>query len=533
MAHHGHYTRSKGDPQLSFSLPDRCRQKSKFRQQKSSGRYYHVGDDVWALHPNYNIMCIASVVAVNKYQRTCKVIFSNDQTLELPINHLHYATWLDVQRARRVDYEQGWSERTHIAAIDIYNQYGELQETPFTSTSEDIYDDFFTNEDSNNVILIRIPDPEEPTATFSHCPILNASSYADAEAKAMELMNQDDDYLKAVQRAKHRKDASQQPSFSLPDPEKPPSEVNTTSESSKNDVGISSQGIKSDIDTLDEHLSPSDNPNLTEVYFDRKQILDDYRVIKNSLQRHEIAIDKLIQLFDHLTTTNNSGSLTEHTTSPTPTPSTTDHAAKQVRSEQISQLFEVVDQELIFDHTQDEKHQSMFSVTDVQDLPTVKQVITQTESPNYLSTAAIAYSNQPTDDVSPLTICKERSITWSVKSHWQIQQDLSSITKYIIDKQLKFSSRLRFNNSSNYVLTKFLFSSLLVVMIICQILAGSMINEKDVNSVPLTNRHMVSTNIIYTNAIPILMATLIPFSSILNGPSRSMFELWFYPFAVP
>ncbi len=112
-----------------------------------------------------------------------------------------------------------------------------------------------------------------------------------------------------------------------------------TSESNKNNDGISSQIIKPDIDTLDEHLPSSDNQNLTEVFLDRKQILNDYREIKNSLQRHQITIDKLIQLCDQLTTTNNPGSLTNPTTSPTPTPSTTNHATKQLRSKQISPLF--------------------------------------------------------------------------------------------------------------------------------------------------------------------------------------------------
>ncbi len=74
---------------------------------------------------------------------------------------------------------------------------------------------------------------------------------------------------------------------------------------------------------------------------------------------------------------------------------------------------------------------------------------------------------------------------------------------------------------------KFLLSILLVSMIIYQLSTGPMIIEKDVNAVQLITRHLI------LKAIPILITTTIPFSPILNGPSRSMLELWFYPFAVP
>jgi hypothetical protein len=54
-----------------------------------------------------------------------------------------------------------------------------------------------------------------------------------------------------------------------------------------------------------------------------------------------------------------------------------------------------------------------------------------------------------------------------------------------------------------------------------------MIYEKDMNAVPLITRHMV------LSAIPILIATIMPFSSSVKGPSRFMLELWFYLFGVP
>jgi hypothetical protein len=47
--------------------------------------------------------------------------------------------------------------------------------------------------------LIRIPDPEDPLATYVNCPICNASSYTEAEKRAFELCNEDIDYRKATQ----------------------------------------------------------------------------------------------------------------------------------------------------------------------------------------------------------------------------------------------------------------------------------------------------------------------------------------------
>jgi hypothetical protein len=174
--------------------------------------------------------------------------------------------------------------------------------------------------------------------------------------------------------------------------------------------------------------------------------------------------------------------------------------------------------------------------TNVQDPSTFKDVGTQTESSTYLSTAtintkhesiAVAYSSQPAEDVLPLAKCKRRSNTWSSKFHQQIKTNIASTTTCIIDKQHKFWSKICFNNLFTCASMKFLLSILLVSMIICQLSTGSMIIEKDLNAVPLITRHMILKN------IPVLIATIIPFSPILNGPSRSMLELWFYPFAVP
>jgi hypothetical protein len=487
----------------------RRRQKKKLRQRKSSGRNYQVGEDVWARYPGYNNMYVASVTAVNNYKRTCTVIFNNVLTVDLSNSQLRHVTLEDIQRDRYVDYGQGWSERTDIGAINIYNQYGELQETHFTGASEDIYNDLFTDQDHNDVndntvndvpssnnttedkafifgssnsliteiFMVPIPDPEEPTATYCHCPVWNVSSYAEAEAKAVELINQDFDYLKAIERAKHRKETSQQYGSLHSEEVNMPQSHETLVQMEFQLTECGSQSLFTESSTmmcqsstnLADHQPPTGNMNETEG------IILSYQQGNNpELARYETSIDR--------------------------------------------SLFEVADQ------------------TNMQDLPTGKGAGTQTESSIYPSTATInpkhesidmAYLSQPAGNVQPLTICKKRSSTWSSKYHWHIQKDISSVTTYIVNQQHTFWSRFRFNNASNYVFIQFLLSTLLIVMIICQLSTGSMINEMHVNSVPFTIRHMV------LNAIPILMVTLIPFSSILNGPSRSMLELWSYPFAVP
>jgi hypothetical protein len=174
--------------------------------------------------------------------------------------------------------------------------------------------------------------------------------------------------------------------------------------------------------------------------------------------------------------------------------------------------------------------------TNVQDLPVVKEIGTQTEASIHLSTAtinpqhesiAIAYSNQPVQDVPSLPMSNKRSNSGSSQSHVQMRKAITSASTGIIDEHHKFWSKLCFNKSFTYASMKFLLSILLVTMIICQLSTRSMINKKDMNVVPLITRHTV------LSVIPVLVATVMPISSSVKGPSRSMLELWFYPFAVP
>jgi hypothetical protein len=124
---------------------------------------------------------------------------------------------------------------------------------------------------------------------------------------------------------------------------------------------------------------------------------------------------------------------------------------------------------------------------------------------------------------------KKRNNTWSSNYHGQILKAISSKATFIIGKQCKFWSRFRFTN----IIKKLFPSILLVTMINFYVLTGLTTTNTDVNSMTLTNLHMTSIDVVFQSVITIFVATIIPFSSILSGPSRSMFELWPYPFAIP
>jgi hypothetical protein len=196
---------------------------------------------------------------------------------------------------------------------------------------------------------------------------------------------------------------------------------------------------------------------------------------------------------------------------------------------------EPCDEHLILDRTQDEKPQSLR----VKDSPIVKEVGIQTEPFIPLSMANIdqthelingSYSDEPIKEVPAWTNCKtKRNNTWSSNGHGQILKAISSKATFIIGKQCKFWSRFRFTNIS----TKLFTSILLTTIIIFHLLSGSTIVNKGVNSMTLTNLHMISIDVIFQNVKAIFVATIIPYSSILSGPSRSSFELWPYPFAIP
>ncbi|CAF5011795.1 unnamed protein product, partial [Rotaria sp. Silwood1] len=232
-----HWFNTLADP----SYAERCHRKRKLSQRKSPSGNFQIDEDVWARHPIDNVMYIASVIGIDKSNRSCRVTFVDDgQTSNLPFSDLRHITHEDVKRNRYVDYGHSWTEYTDMGAIVTYDRYGELKTMEFIA-KPNIYDHSLADEEINstqevlpsatsmdvrekadlgtsssiiNVFLVRIPDPEDPTATYCNCPVWNASSYEEAEKKAFKLCNEDVDYQKAIQRAQIRRESIQQQSSS-------------------------------------------------------------------------------------------------------------------------------------------------------------------------------------------------------------------------------------------------------------------------------------------------------------------------------
>jgi hypothetical protein len=215
------------------------RQKIELRQRKLTVDSYQINENVWARHPYDGFMYIATVLMVNPSVRTCCVTFDDDGgTFTLSLRDLRRITSEDLQYDRCVDYGNGWTERTKLGDTITYDRYGEQQIIRCSKMSSNLFDSVVTPYASdldvhdtcvplqslnhvlsdtdhsrsfmNEPIWVRIPDPDEPTATYSNCPIWNASSYAEAEKRALELCDQDEYYREALQRAHHRLQESQQ-----------------------------------------------------------------------------------------------------------------------------------------------------------------------------------------------------------------------------------------------------------------------------------------------------------------------------------
>ena len=139
------------------------------------------------------------------------------------------------------------------------------------------------------------------------------------------------------------------PFTSLDDPSTLSSQISYTTASNNNESTISSQTIKTDIDTRSAQSPPSpqnNNANSAEIINFQQHRLENDRQVNDRLQEHEIAIHKLTKLFDRLNLMNNTiepaTSLLMPSTISTQlhTTSTTDQTTKQLQSKLMSQLFE-------------------------------------------------------------------------------------------------------------------------------------------------------------------------------------------------
>ena len=99
----------------------------------------------------------------------------------------------------------------------------------------------------------------------------------------------------------------------------------------------------------EDQVASGFNLGLTELIQVQQQILTEHRQFQHCLQRHDVAIDNLVQLLNKLTETKNvipsitpptTATITPLTASHSTSTSNTDQSTKQLRSKQISQLFE-------------------------------------------------------------------------------------------------------------------------------------------------------------------------------------------------
>jgi hypothetical protein len=206
-------------------------------------------------------------------------------------------------------------------------------------------------------------------------------------------------------------------------------------------------------------------------------------------------------------------------------------------------LHEVFDQQLFVDKTQDNKHQSLIVIANSKDITTVKEVDIETGS--FISSSMVHIEQRPKPIVltnfnrltkyhrTPTICAKKRMNTCSLKFPHQIRQHILLKIISVIDKQHNFWSRLRFNNSFTYAFMKLLLFILSAIMIYHHLATGPTITDKNIDFMTIPKLHRISIKVIHQSAIALFVVSILPFSSVLNGPSRSMFELWPYPFAIP
>lgn len=530
---------------------DRCCRKKKLRQRKSPTGNYQLDEDVWARHPEDGVMYIASVIGIDNNHRTCRVTFVDDgQTFNLPISHLRHVILEDIQHNRYVDYGRGWTEHTNTGTIVTYDRYGEQQHVQYTVTPQDVFNYFFAAEESdcidngavdgtpssihateeenyfhlstNEPIWVKIPDPEVPTATYCTCPIWNVSSYAEAEKKALELCNEDIYYRDAVQRAQHRNRM------------KAPQQLVPSHLERLNSLQPNETSIHENI----QLIKPSSPSSLTESSTSMDNSSTDF-IEPQSFSDNMEENERLVLLYHE----ENNRKSTE-----TRTPIDTqvfEYSCPPLNEYDVpfdKPLNKLVDQQFLLDNRPDDTLYSSISILHSEDLPAAKEVGTQTESITSLSMIYIDQTRQRhvmTSSSHTTKYChtqkigtKKRTNT-CLSKYCRLIQHISSTIISGIAKQHLLRSRFRLYKSYTYFSTKLMAFLLLTLVISYPLIIGSSLIRKDHHSVPITNFHMISIDTIHQTTMALFVCSILPVCSILNGPSRSSFELWFYPFTAP
>ena len=434
-------------------------------------------------------MYIASIIAVHRSNHTCNVTFvDDDETFTLPINHLRHVTLEDIQLNRCVDYGMGWTEQTQFGTIIKYDRYGEqqclqycepflnsfdhietsasyninAQETPCSHLllNRGISTLDCTQSSVNEPIWVRIPHPEDPTATYSRCPIWNAKSYADAEKQALGLCNDDIHYREALQRAE-RQLAPFEPLIPL----------YFYSEDS-NEWKLPERTLSIDVQTLQSAPPRSDSLSPTT------------RALTTS-------VDPSLAL------TNSSDKQLPPTISMPIVTRLPAMKAHGVRTDSLTSL----------------------AVTDCSSLNKQGLCAASKKSKEF-------HRTPPSDS-------KKVTNSHSLKHHRSIFTKCLSRLVPTIDRQLMYWLNSRFYRSYFYGFSTNLTLILLVLLLSYQLLIGSSFCGRDIPHVSTATTRTINIGATGALTTAIFICGMPPLSLMSNGPSKSLFERWPYPFTTP
>ena len=463
--------------------------KKQFRRRAASISEYQVDEDVWARHPSDGFMYIASITTVHRSRHTCIVTFVGDGAkFTLPINHLRHVTLADIQLNRCVDYGTGWTEHTQFGTMIKYDRYGEkqylqycepfsnsfgyietsasyninAQETPFSPSSLNREVSTFdcTQSSAHEPIWVRIPHPEDPAATYSHCPIWNAVSYADAEKQALELCKDDIHYREALHIAERQ--------LAPCEPLIPPHlflEGSIGPKLPEHTIPIDGKSIKSgparsdSFSSTTELLPISDGPQLS----------------LTNISEHSFTPPILIPTSTRLSAVPENDVATESFSSFATTEITTLHQQGLcIPPDQSKQLH----------------RPSPFISTEVTDSHPQKH---NPSAPTQSSSAVVP----------------------------------------IIDQNPMYRSDSRFYRSYFYCFPTDFTLILLVLLLIYQLLIGSPLPSKEIPHVSTATTRTINIGATGALTTAIFICGLSPLSLMSNGPSKSLFEQWPYPFTTP
>ena len=466
-----------------------------FVQRESPSGNYQIDEDVWARHPTDGIMYIASVIDINSFHHTCRVMFFNDdQSFNLDMSQLRHVTLEEIQRNRYVDYERGWSDNMTPGLSITYNRYGDQLSVEYTGTAHDDFTGFLTTEqwqfledDRTDHRLLSSSETEDENITLSshnestNEPTSTHSKYLIPQAFESEA------FRRLLPIFLEEMDTSQLLDI-WPD---------------------------LDIHLIEQSRQHSSSYVSSTSYDDTTPVVNEQPLLSHEVRGNQPdIIAQAIQF------------------------SAPFHVVNDVQADKSSQ--KLFDQQLIVNRTRDENHQSLVVPMALINLPAFKDAGTQTESFTSLSMVPFNRSFISTDGIPSDQLTKysrsskmgkkASTSSWSLRCYSLIQENIMSIVQSNIDKRNKFRSRFRFAKLFSSDFTKSRSYVILAIVIIYYLLNGSIIKDTNVNSEKHT---MIFINLIRHHTVPLVFCSGLLLAYVVNGPGESPPTLWWYALAVP